>query len=347
MTDRLKRLADWIESIDAIPTNDANLREIAALLRAASAETVGTEWTQHSHPFMSEARGDHNRDLAAARLAVADARKERDEARQMAYMIHPVDDRNPGVSWREAYEILDEKSLGEKHGHACAMTTLTEERDALQRAIDEVTNEYDLWLKAVDYRGATSTLSAIIDILRPHATRREEATQGQKLTASHFTEAETERAIDDICAKVAANRPATVAENATPARQWSSTPPSDRSGKWWHACHSVGCSPELLLVPLECGWSLALTRSSVYNLWLPHLDGDTRDTLPPLPTETNPTSHYDDDERNVPPAPADDTRELVARLAECVRDHIAEYINADAAPGLNAIIADARRGCGA
>ena len=139
MTDRLKRLADWIESIDAIPTNDANLREIAALLRAASAETVGTEWTQHSHPFMSEARGDHNRDLAAARLAVADAKAERDAAINLAYQYPPSEPYNPdGVTWRQMYEMLDEKSLGDKHGHDCAVAALTEQRDAALARVAEL-----------------------------------------------------------------------------------------------------------------------------------------------------------------------------------------------------------------
>jgi len=139
MTDRLKRLADWIESIDAIPTNDANLREIAALLRAAASETVGTEWTTRYTEAQARGADAHNADLAAARLAVANAKAERDAAINLAYQYPPSEPYNPdGVTWRQMYEMLDEKSLGDKHGHDCAVAALTEQRDASLARVAEL-----------------------------------------------------------------------------------------------------------------------------------------------------------------------------------------------------------------
>lgn len=96
--------------------------------------------------------------------AVAAVRKERDEAAKMAYMILPSDDRNPGVTWREAYEMLDEKFLGEKHGHDCAMSTIAEERAALQRAIDEAIIFVEGHLTDENRR------KLLAATLRPHAT---------------------------------------------------------------------------------------------------------------------------------------------------------------------------------
>lgn len=59
-------------------TSDA-MGHIAALLRAAACEQVGTEWPD-SNPLAVTLEKMHNRELAAARLAVANAKAERDAA---------------------------------------------------------------------------------------------------------------------------------------------------------------------------------------------------------------------------------------------------------------------------
>lgn len=130
---------------------------------------------------------------------------------------------------------------------------------------------------------------------------------------------------------------ATLRPHATPSqpeRQWSSTPPSDRSGKWWNA-FGFECSDQCLhLVPNTMTWDQAENGDDWgYDLWLPYVEGDTRDSLPPLPNSSATVTSS--------PAPASrpcDCRELVARLAEWLRDY-------DGDDGLlDAIIADARRG---
>ena len=112
---------------------------------------------------------------------------------------------------------------------------------------------------------------------------------------------------------------ATLRPHATPSqpeRQWSSTPPSDRSGKWWNA-FGFECSDQCLhLVPNTMTWDQAENGDDWgYDLWLPYVEGDTRDSLPPLPNSSATVTSS--------PAPASrpcDCRELVARLAECVRN---------------------------
>lgn len=316
MTD-LNRLADLVRGCDML---DADRDYLTTLLRSAAAETVGTVWDHAdtmSAPYPQRACVRHNADLSACRLALVAARKERDEARadaawwmdtvrevcnhvlgndrwdprdravgtpivqavaavrkerdeaaKMAYMILPSDDRNPGVTWREAYEMLDEKFLGEKHGHDCAMSTIAEERAALQRAIDEAIIFVEGHLTDENRR------KLLAATLRPHATPSQ------------------------------------------PERQWSSTPPSGRSGKWWNA-FGFECSDQWLhLVPNTMTWDQAENGDDWgYDLWLPYVEGDTRDSLPPLPNSSATVTSS--------PAPASrpcDCRELVARLAECVRN---------------------------
>lgn len=284
---RLNELADAItQALNYIQPNEAADHEIEArrryirkslmetreLLRSAAAEPVGTEWDAQSYN-----RNTHNAEIAAARLAVANAKAERDAALSLAYQYPPSDPYNPdGVTWRQMYEMLDEKSLGEKHGHACAMATLTEERAALQRAIDEAV---DKWERLSD---GIFTAERMASVLRPHASK-----------------------------------PAPVAENATPVRQWSSTPPTDRSGRWWNAWNNTDGSHGMWLVPLSIDWRDALDqKGTTYDLWLPHVEGDTKDTLPPLPnssaTLTGSPNHSET------PKGSPTTRELVARLVRCV-----------------------------
>lgn len=103
-------------------------------------------------------------------------------------------------------------------------------------------------------------------------------------------------------------------ERAKEVRQWSSTPPSDRSGKWWNA-FGFECSDQCLhLVPNTMTWDQAENGDDWgYDLWLPYVEGDTRDSLPPLPNSSATVTSS--------PAPAPrpcDCRELVARLTECV-----------------------------
>ena len=103
-------------------------------------------------------------------------------------------------------------------------------------------------------------------------------------------------------------------ERAKEVRQWSSTPPSDRSGKWWNA-FGFECSDQCLhLVPNTMTWDQAENGDDWgYDLWLPYVEGDTRDSLPPLPNSSATVTSS--------PAPASrpcDCRELVARLTECV-----------------------------
>ena len=119
--------------------SDAVMAELFALLRAAASETVGTEWTTRYTEAQARGADAHNADLAAARLAVANAKAERDAAINLAYQYPPSDPYNPdGVTWRQMYEMLDEKSLGDKHGHDCAVAALTEQRDAALARVAEL-----------------------------------------------------------------------------------------------------------------------------------------------------------------------------------------------------------------
>lgn len=178
-------------------------------------------------------------------------------------------------------------------------------------------------------------------ILRPHAT---EATEGQISTAAHYTRAEAKANVDAIINKVT---------EAKQPRQWTSTPPKDRSRKWWNAYGvSAAHAHYRHIIPDECSWDNAthLVAESDYDLWLPWHEGDTKDNLPPPPTEATPVTTQptavvtpvgSGTTQQVSPVGNDDTRELVARLAECVRN-----INPVDAT-LGAIIAAARRGGGA
>ena len=119
--------------------SDAVMAELFALLRAAASETVGTEWTTRYTEAQARGADAHNADLAAARLAVANAKAERDAAINLAYQYPPSEPYNPdGVTWRQMYEMLDEKSLGDKHGHDCAVAALTEQRDAALARVAEL-----------------------------------------------------------------------------------------------------------------------------------------------------------------------------------------------------------------
>lgn len=149
------------------------------------------------------------------------------------------------------------------------------------------------------------------------------------LAAARKERAALQRAIDEAYAAVAflsdgtAHTVTTILRpHATPSqperakevRQWSSTPPSDRSGKWWNA-FGFECSDQCLhLVPNTMTWDQAENGDDWgYDLWLPYVEGDTRDSLPPLPNSSATVTSS--------PAPASrpcDCRELVARLTECV-----------------------------
>lgn len=73
--------------------SDAVMAELFALLRSAASETVGTEWEEFGGAFIFKGSPEnagcfagssvvefHHRDLAAARVAVAEAKRERDDA---------------------------------------------------------------------------------------------------------------------------------------------------------------------------------------------------------------------------------------------------------------------------
>lgn len=75
MSDRLKQLADALSVPCGAVIRVEDIDAAAALLRAASAETVGTEWGSIQHT------SEHNADLHAARLAIADL-KEKLSARE-------------------------------------------------------------------------------------------------------------------------------------------------------------------------------------------------------------------------------------------------------------------------
>jgi len=137
--ERLKRLADALSVPCGSVISTADITEAAALLRAAASETVGTEWTTRYTEAQARGADAHNADLAAARLAVANAKAERDAAINLAYQYPPSEPYNPdGVTWRQMYEMLDEKSLGDKHGHDCAVAALTEQRDAALARVAEL-----------------------------------------------------------------------------------------------------------------------------------------------------------------------------------------------------------------
>jgi len=161
-----------------------------------------------------------------------------------------------------------ERHRNDAFREADACRTITAERAALQRAIDEAIIFVEGHLTDENRR------KLLAATLRPHATPSQ------------------------------------------PERQWSSTPPSDRSGKWWNA-FGFECSDQCLhLVPNTMTWDQAENGDDWgYDLWLPYVEGDTRDSLPPLPNSSATATSS--------PAPASrpcDCRELVARLAECVRN---------------------------
>lgn len=140
MTD-LNRLADLVRGCDML---DADRDYLATLLRSAAAETVGTVWANHPDgKLMCNAFADatHNRDLSACRLALAAARKERDEAVAEC-------ERHRNDAFREA--------------DACR--TITAERAALQRAIDEAIIFVEGHLTDENRR------KLLAATLRPHAT---------------------------------------------------------------------------------------------------------------------------------------------------------------------------------
>ena len=234
MTD-LKRLADEVRGCDML---DDDRDYLATLLRSAAGETVGTLLVEIGY-----AEACNNRNVYACRLALAAARKERDEAVAEC-------ERHRNDAFREA--------------DACR--TITAERAALQRAIDEAIIFVEGHLTDENRR------KLLAATLRPHATPSQ------------------------------------------PERKWSSTPPSDRSGKWWNA-FGFECSDQCLhLVPNTMTWDQAENGDDWgYDLWLPYVEGDTRDSLPPLPNSSATVTSS--------PAPAPrpcDCRELVARLTECV-----------------------------
>lgn len=132
MTD-LKRLADLVRGCDML---DADRDYLATLLRSAAGETVGTLLVEIGY-----AEACNNRNVYACRLALAAARKERDEAVAEC-------ERHRNDAFREA--------------DACR--TITAERAALQRAIDEAIIFVEGHLTDENRR------KLLAATLRPHAT---------------------------------------------------------------------------------------------------------------------------------------------------------------------------------
>lgn len=132
MTD-LNRLADLVRGCDML---DADRDYLATLLRSAAGETVGTLLVEIGY-----AEACNNRNVYACRLALAAARKERDEAVAEC-------ERHRNDAFREA--------------DACR--TITAERAALQRAIDEAIIFVEGHLTDENRR------KLLAATLRPHAT---------------------------------------------------------------------------------------------------------------------------------------------------------------------------------
>ncbi len=123
-----------------------------------------------------------------------------------------------------------------------------------------------------------------------------------------------------------------------PPRRWTSTPPADRSGKWWNAWGNMDGSRGMWLVPVSIDWRDAVgQKGTAYDLWLPWQEGDTRDNIPPLP---NPAGNAATPQ--VSPV-GNDTRELIARLAECVGRLAQLTFNPSMTADTHAIIAAARK----
>ena len=222
--ERLKRLADELTVVRGALGNIGRswsaeamkvVEQAETILRSASAETVGKEWTTRYTEAQARGADAHNADLAAARLAVANAKAERDAAINLAYQYPPSEPYNPdGVTWRQMYEMLDEKSLGDKHGHDCAVAALTEQRDAALARVAEL-----------------------------------EAKQPRQWTN---------------------NRPKSIASY----EKWWQTWMNGDKREYKDRDHEI-----LRVYWRDSDWA----RDS---LWLPYVEGDTRDNLPPLPNSS-------------------------------------------------------------
>lgn len=316
-----------------IPLADRRLlNEASTLLRSAAAETVGTEWLTNDkyaggktplfpiygttpmsgNKGFSNSYADaihtveaHNADVTAARVRIAAVEAEADRQSK----------RLPNF-FRECFRA---EFPGDVDALAFASHLLSE-RDAALASLAEKQRAIDEALAVAPHGGL------MVPILRPHAT-----------PATAASPAHTE--------PVAANANY---ELRVP-RQWTSTPPKDRSGKWWHSWLYSG-ERKVNTVPDNVEWMDAL-RVEGGELWLPYVEGDTRENLPPLPTTATPQVspvgsdtpsrgglgeardtaigilRRADAERSAAvkaeadSQPADDTRELVARLAEVVSDH--------------------------
>lgn len=250
MTD-LKRLADLVRGCDML---DADRDYLATLLRSAAGETVGTLLVEIGY-----AEACNNRNVYACRLALAAARKERDEAVAEC-------ERHRNDAFREA--------------DACR--TITAERAALQRAIDEAIIFVEGHLTDENRR------KLLAATLRPHATPSQP-------------------------------------ERAKEERQWRREYFSDR--KFWMKWRDDDGARAMMLNDNPSHYDEGFVSLHDDTWCLPWQDGDTLDTLPPLPTEPKTGKEYLDAigceaagsfvvQKDAPAYRPCDCRELVARLAE-------------------------------
>ena len=106
--------------------------------RLREAERQRDEWKWASEKNGDAMSGYQSRAIVAEQR-LEGAKRERDAAINLAYQYPPSEPYNPdGVTWRQMYEMLDEKSLGDKHGHDCAVAALTEQRDAALARVAEL-----------------------------------------------------------------------------------------------------------------------------------------------------------------------------------------------------------------
>lgn len=273
---RLNYLADAIEQHDH-SAKVAN--EAAALLRAAAAEPVGGMWRTDGISVDAMHANDHNQDLEAARLAVANAKAERDAAERRCAELNS-----------DLFMQINEKQM------------MAASRDAAIARMAELEKA----------RTAPPEDRAV-------AAARDER--------------------DAALARVAE------LEKAAPARQWRREYYSDRPF-WMNWTDASG--RRYVAVQDRPIASYAGFVNLHDDTWcIPHVDGDTRDTLPPLPNSSasvtcSPTPTVAENATVAGPT----TRELVARLA----DEVCNYFEDGSLEGvefvarLRAIIADARRG---
>ncbi len=150
---RLKELADALSVPHGCVIRFEDIEEAATILRAASAETVGTEWTCPTNdalrtkpnmtysPFtwFASIRDEHNSDLLAARLAIAGLKAERDKAREDA------------AWWKDSVRECCNHALGTDRGNPDDRTIGTPVVLAVAEAVKQRT---ELVAKAQDLRAS-------------------------------------------------------------------------------------------------------------------------------------------------------------------------------------------------